>query len=242
MNYKPLNGVVVDDDLFKEYHKFKRGQDCDTRKIKLLLHYFQHELVPNVEQYERCGIYLEKNLKAQMTHAGLKRQSLEALAAERTLYKIILNTTRDDFPYVNIMADKPRLECNLTASFMSDESRDFAISHLTALCSHAQEITIYDKYFSKDPNNRTLLAQILPKKAITLTYTDGLSASDITWLKEQCSLWICKKDASITSHHDRYLVVDNRIEIIISSGFDHICHTTADLTYLVRPVSASRFS
>ena len=97
---KILNGVVVDDDLFREYHKFQNGEEFNHKKIKMLLHYFKTRLVSNVKQYEDNEVELPANLKSQMVHSGLRRQSLEELAENCTLYKIILSSTKDTFPYV----------------------------------------------------------------------------------------------------------------------------------------------
>ena len=102
---KIFNGIVVEDDLFSEYHKFKNGNACDTRKIKQLLHFYKNEIVSNIRQYENNGVALESNLKTQMSHAGLKKQSLEDLAENCTLYKVILSTSKNTFPYINIMED-----------------------------------------------------------------------------------------------------------------------------------------
>lgn len=136
---KVLNGVVVENDLFQEYHKFQKGKDCDHKKIRQLLHYYKNRIVSNIRQYEENNVELAINLKSEMAHAGLKRQSLEDMAENCTLYKIILSTTRDTFPYVNIMNEKQRLENNYSASFDMAESRDFAIRHLTAICLHAKK-------------------------------------------------------------------------------------------------------
>ena len=117
---KILNGVVVDDDLFREYHRFQDGEKFDHKKIKMLLHYFKTRLVSNVKQYEDNEVELPANLRSQMVHFGLRRQSLEELAENCTLYKIILSSTKDTFPYVNIMDDKQRLENNYSASLFYD--------------------------------------------------------------------------------------------------------------------------
>ena len=34
--------------------------------------------------------------------------------------------------------------------------------------------------------------------------------------------------------HDRYLIIDNKIEIILTSGFDYLFDNSKDFTYIVR--------
>lgn len=34
--------------------------------------------------------------------------------------------------------------------------------------------------------------------------------------------------------HDRYLIIDGKTEIILSSGFDHLHNTTKEIAYIVR--------
>lgn len=237
---KVFNGVVVEDDLFLEYHKFRKGLACDTKKIKQLLHFYKNEIVSNIRQYEDNGVALESNLKAQMSHAGLKRQSLEDLAENCTLYKIILSASKDTFPYVNIMDCNQRLESNYSASFDMAESRAFALSHLAAMCFHAKKIVVYDKYFSQKKNNINLLVSMLPKKKIEISYNE-IEDADIVELKRQCPDWNFIKNPLMKKRHDRYLIVDDRIEIILSSGFDHLGDTSSDFTYLLRSVQKSRF-
>lgn len=38
---KVINGVVIDDDLFHEYHKFQKGEGFDQKKIRQLLYYYK---------------------------------------------------------------------------------------------------------------------------------------------------------------------------------------------------------
>lgn len=47
-------------------------------------------------------------------------------------------------------------------------------------------------------------------------------------------------DDSLLTHHDRYIVIDNKMEIILSSGFMYLELTGKELTYVVRPVQENR--
>lgn len=244
---KFLDGVVVDNDLFLEYHNFQKGENYDKKKIKKLFHFYKKEIVSNIKQYEETGVTLDSNLKAQMANGGLRRQSLEDLAEIFTRYKIILSCTNNNFPYVNIMDDKQQLENNYSASFDMAEPRALAISHLQSICKHAKKIVVYDKYFSSKlvngssvSRNAELMKRILPSKKLDIIYND-ITQEDITAMEQFCSLWKFTKDPQMTNRHDRYLVIDDKLEVILTSGFDHLNDDSKDLTYIIRSVDKSRF-
>ena len=240
---KVINGIVIDDDLFQEYHKFQKGEEFDQKKVKQLLHYYKRCIVTNIKQYEDNNVELPVNLKAQMAHSGLRRQSLEDLAENCTLYKIILSSTKDTFPYVNIMDDKQRLENNYSASFDMAEPRELAIKHLIAICLHAKKITLYDKYFSSKKNNNRnidLIKKILPQKNLEITYND-IDNEHIELMTQHCGQWNFIKNPQMVKRHDRYLIVDDKLEIILTSGFDHLNDTSGDFTYIIRNIEKSRF-
>lgn len=237
---KIFNGIVIDDDLFREYHKFQKGEKFDQKKIKQLLHYYKKSLISNIKQYEDNGIELSPNLKSQMAHSGLRKQSLEELAENCTLYKIILSSTKNTFPYVNIMDEKQRLENNYSASFDMAEPRELAIKHLASICLHAKKIVLYDKYFSSKETNINLINKILPKKKLEIIYND-INENHIKLMQQNCSQWSFTKNPRMTNRHDRYLIVDDQLEIILTSGFDHLNDTSGDFTYIVRYIETSRF-
>lgn len=237
---KVINGIVIDDGLFQEYHKFQKGAEFDKKKIRQLLHYYKRKIVSNIKQYEDNDVELPINLKAEMAHSGLKRQSLEDLAENCTLYKIILSSTKDTFPYVNIMDDKQRLENNYSASFDMAEPRELAIKHLTAICLHAKKITLYDKYISSKDRNIDLIKRILPQKDLEITYND-IDDEHIELMTQHCGQWNFIKNPQIANRHDRYLIVDEKLEIILTSGFDHLNDTSRDFTYIIRNIEKSRF-
>lgn len=237
---KIFNGIVIDDDLFREYHKFQKGEKFDQKKIKQLLHYYKKSLISNIKQYEDNGIELSPNLKSQMAHSGLRKQSLEELAENCTLYKIILSSTKNTFPYVNIMDEKQRLENNYSASFDMAEPRELAIKHLASICLHAKKIVLYDKYFSSKETNIDLINKILPKKKLEIIYND-INENHIKLMQQNCSQWSFTKNPRMTNRHDRYLIVNDQLEIILTSGFDHLNDTSGDFTYIVRYIETSRF-
>ncbi|NDV60255.1 hypothetical protein [Bacteroides sp. 519] len=233
--------LVLSDELQAEYYKFERGETCDTEMVKRLLHYYKAPFLTNIAQIERTGVKIGKTLEVALRKAGFKQQSLEDLA-KKTVYKVILTTGSDQFPYINIYNDK--IENNFCGCFFRNESRSKAIDHIKALCEDALEICIYDKYFSQKNGmqNLRLLSSLLPNKKLEIVCDSRhIEADDIVWLQRYCSYWVFNKQR-LDSYHDRYLVIDKRTEVILTSGFDHLGSTTNEFSYIVRPVSQQRFA
>jgi hypothetical protein len=243
---KPKDGIVVSNELFKEYHNFKNGKSFDKKKIMRLFHFYKREILTTIRQYREAEIELDNALKQQLAHNELRSQSLEELAAKYSVYKVILCTDKDEFPYVNIMNDHQRLENNFTASFDINENREFAILHLSAMCGKAESVFIYDSYFANNQNNVSLLKKILPSKRLDIEYYFGRDVDDandiVRSLHDSCPDWTLHKATKlINNRHDRYLIIDDTVEIILSSGFEYLGDTRKEFTYIVRTIEESRF-
>ncbi len=238
--------VVLDDDLFKDFHKFKNGEKLEkeeVERIKCLLHYFKGDLITNIAQYERTGQPLTPEMKKTLAKNGLKQQTKEELAQSHTMYKVILCCGCSDFPYVNVTSDKEKIENNLSSFYDIAEKRDKAIKHLKALCSEAKKIVVYDKYFAEQPKearNIETLVKILPQKKLTILFSH-ISPNGIKSLTEKCAEWNPQLDATLKGRHDRYIIVDDKLEIVLSSGFDHLSADSSDFMYVVRVTYKSRF-
>ncbi len=184
--------IVLSDELLKEYYKFKRSSDFDKNLIEKFFGYYTGKELTNVAQLERIGIkdtrLLSSISKAYPTYTG---KSLEELC-EKTIYKFILNTERDDYPYININSDK--IERNFTATYGKKENRDKTIKHMKALCNNARFIFIYDKHMNDNVIKE--IAKILPKKKLNIIYKNGqLSQNQISkLLKPICKNWIIQED------------------------------------------------
>ena len=226
---------VLSDELQKEFCNFKEGKAYDRNLIENLLHYYKPSILTNTSQLKRIGKDISKQLETTLRKSGFTTQSLEDLA-QNTTYKIILCKDKDHYPYVNINGDK--IENNLTACFVKRENRQKAIEHITALCRKAKNISIYDKYSFLNGANIELLKSILPLKELSITYDSQYI--NVVALQEYCAKWTFI-DRTLPEYHDRYLVVDDKIEIILTSGFDYLIRNEKEFTYIVRPVSRQRF-
>jgi hypothetical protein len=78
-------------------------------------------------------------------------------------------------------------------------------------------------------------------KKLTIIYdSNHINAKDVEALQTYCSDWILRKEI-LNSHHDRYLILDDKMEIILTSGFSYLSTVDKEFTYIVRPVSQKRF-
>lgn len=232
-------GFALSDELYKQYYLFKQHADYDKDIVSRLLSYYNEEYITNTAQLKRVGANVSNNLMIALRHNKLSNQSVEELAA-KTLYKLILCTDQSGFPYVNINSD-PICNC-VIGSFYRDVPRQKAISHLNALCKGGKRIYLYDQYLS---NSKDVLLQILPDKAIELVYATNrpnphLNADDIAYLARHNAKWTFISNDTMLTHHDRYIVIDDKLEIVLTSGFEYLSNYRKEISYIVRPVTTNR--
>lgn len=246
---KLFDGVVLCDELFLQYHAYTEGRTeaYSRNTINQLMKYRRSGFVANVMQYNRCGISIPENLEPQLRRYGLTDQSLSELAKTHTYYKIVLSDSKSSFPFVNILSKDEKIDVSMTGSFTLHENRNKAKEHIAALCSNAKEILLFDKHIDnpdQKENIKAVLNYILPKDhPVKVKSYVKLPGDVIHYLKrdygkrEFDNLGVDDAD----TYHDRYIIVDKTLEILLSSGFDHLAKDVSDLTYVIRPIEKSRF-
>lgn len=226
--------IVLSDKLLLEFYKFKHNEKCNSKLIERILYYYTPSHSTNISQLERLGI-CNNTLKAQLISSGYVQQTLEELAT-KTTYKIILSEDNDNFPYVNIFSDK--IESNYTSTYRKGENKKKAKSHIKSFLENANTIFIYDRYMMDQWSNVEKFFDLLPKKNLTIYYIKNhLQQEQVNKLKRTCKDWKIKIDATNTTHrnlHDRYLIIDSQIEIIMTSGCGNIFDNDIDFTYMVK--------
>ena len=243
---KNIYSFVLEDNLFWEYNKFMNPQkydgDYDKDIIKKLLSYHIYPFLFNKSQLERLKIDISPNLKNQLYHAQNKNKELTTLADD-TVFKCILSIDKDFFPYININFDK--IKASVTGTFFSTENRNKAKDHIAKLCKSANSITLHDKYMTVNviqnlctllPINRKLKIQIHSKDI-----SDGGAYVFSEINSELCKYnnnWIVEPtELHVYSHHDRYMIIDNKIAIILTSGFHNLFSEQKDITYIVTSIT-----
>lgn len=232
--------MCCEDDLLKEFIKFKHGKVIDNDMMERFLHYYKPIILPTKEQFE----FLDNDLRSRLVRSGYAYDLKTALL--KTTYKIVLSNTRNDFPYVNINSDE--IENNFTGTFCKNQSRDKAIEHIKALLNECQKSlliqdnflltqNVYNKFFSD-------FIKLMPQKPIDIFYDfDDRNSNNIITEQEFCTeLKRIYNYPNIKRNmlpkykniHDRYILVDQKIEIVLSSGIDNLFDISKDFTYIVR--------
>jgi len=226
--------LVLSDELLKCYYDFKNGKVHDSDLLEKFLSYYHAPHKTTVEQLDRIG-YDDSRLKQQLMRS--ESLPLEELA-QKTLYKIILNTEKSEYPYVNINDDP--VEKNFSLTFRIGENRDKLIQMIKAFCQDANTILIFDKYLSlKNNQERTIqfFKELMPCKNLTFFYDrEHLTQEIKTEIKKICKEWRLIEDrkSGLKNSHDRYIIIDNQIEIILSGGFSNLFDIRSDISCLIR--------
>ncbi|WP_027390281.1 hypothetical protein [Chrysiogenes arsenatis] len=229
--------IVLEDDLLQEWYAFKHGKAHDKQCIEKLLHYYKPNHLTNVAQLGRMNVD-DSALISQLASNQLISQSLEDLA-QQTTYKIILSQHCSDFPRVNIHGDA--LGNNYVLSFQPGESRAKAHTHLQALLQEAQHIVIYDRYLKDAWGKAKNLFALFPRKKLTIELPkldsprlqlDKIHLSELKSMHQEG--WTVKTTATYPNHHDRYILIDNQLEIVITSGIDYLFDASKECTLIIR--------
>lgn len=246
--------LAIDDNLAEELCRFKTNQQCDVDIVEKTLHYYKGYSLFTKKHLTKY--YTDKTIQNNVLQstAHIDLDSLESIR-KNTIYKIILSSQKNvNFPYVSIYDDK--IENNFTATFFKNEPREKALNHLKSLLENAQCIFVYDLHIAS--NWKSFLSfsqQCFPQKQLNIFYPKEIDLNNNVnyhhikqeqkLTQQQCSeiiqvgrsLWSFKPDRnhqSFSNLHDRYLVIDNKIEIIFTSGIHHLINTDKDFTYIVR--------
>lgn len=233
--------LAIDDNLAEELCKFKSNQQCDVDKVQKTLHYYKS--YPIFTQRYFTKYYTDKTIQRNLiqSNSSINWASIETVS-KNTLYKIILSSKENvNFPYVSIYDDA--IENNFTATFLKDDGRQKTLEHLKSLLENAECVFIYDNYL--ESHNVWLsfvnfAKECFPKKQLKIFYPQGIKLTE-----KQCtqikgignSKWSFKSDKSHTNFsklHDRYLIIDDKVEVILTSGIDNLMNASKDFTYIVR--------
>lgn len=228
-------GMVLDHPLFKEYWKFRRGEGYNKSLVNKILTYYHNEFLTNVGQFEHNGIEIDKHLKSELVKNGWKQQNLKELAA-LTTYKIILTDGKTNFPYVNI--DEGRFNPAMTTFYAGDDERQAARDYLKNLCKGAKKsILLYDGYINKAQGLDAILNYILPDSKIQFIFPfNKISVEHRNALQATHQRLSFKDLGPVHKHHDRYLIIDDSIEVVLTSGFEFLLNQKKEISLVIRPV------
>lgn len=170
-----------------------------------------------------------------LVKCGLKNQTLPELAA-LTTYKIILTEGRTNYPYVNL--NEGRFCPAISSFYAGDEERQTALEYLKNLCSGAKKsILLYDKYINVAHNLDELLRDILPNTDIRFIFSfDKIDVNHRNELLKSHPKMSFKDIGNVPKHHDRYLIIDDTIEVVLTSGFEYLQNQRRELSLVIRTI------
>lgn len=223
----------LDDDLVKLYYNFKRGVKVDNKLLQGFLRYYRPPHKTNIAQLQRCGIE-DRSLLAALASSGCMTLPLEELC-ESTAFKYILSSQQTEAPYINIKSNITTTE--LVYSFKKNESRTFFIEHVKSLLSKSKIIIVADKYLNNCRTSVVKFFDILPSNA-SVFLSHPLNQELLSELKKTKPNIKIKIDtvSDYKTLHDRYILIDDKVEVILTSGVDYIFDTNKECTAIIRAV------
>lgn len=230
--------LAMDDRLLKLFYDFKHGQlnETSTLTIQNLLRLYHPPHITSAAQLQAIGVE-DPALLQQLAVSGLAKQTAEELVS-RTRYKILLSEDQTTYPNVSVQND--HVSSQFVMSFKAGEQRGKAHNWLSVLMADALNITVVDGYLcdgqtgALKPNGKKFF-DLLPRKPLSI-FLSRTQQKSITDIKKICRDWSVKEDTSTAYRnvHDRYLRIDNKMEVVITSGIDYLFDTTKECTLLVR--------
>ncbi|MBO4521390.1 MAG: hypothetical protein J5787_09315 [Alphaproteobacteria bacterium] len=234
---------LLSDELAELYLNYKDGKNVNQALLELFFSFYEPVPFISLDQLNKYG---SDNVEArQALMASCYSAKSEEQVLEETKYRIKLTTDCNRYPCVDI--NKGKLKKEIVASYKAGEVRDETIKHLNNLCKNAQSIAIYDKYMFKSND--------IQKSSIALFFKnilDDQNAINIFYIKPgkeniQKHLTYLKKirqnctlknspDNRYKNAHDRYILIDKRLEIILSSGLEYLFDISKEISLIYREI------
>lgn len=233
---------LLSDELAELYLNYKKGEKVNQTLLELFFSFYEPVPFCSLDQLNK---YAPENVEArQALLASEYSAKTEAQVLDETKYKIILTTDSNNYPCVNI--NKGNLKKEIVISYKAGESRDETIKHLKNLCKNAHNIILCDKYMFDGLNvEDTPIAKFFNniidnQNNINIFYktSDEDIQKHLTYLKRirpKCTLKACSNKV-YKDVHDRYILIDSKLEIILSSGMEYLFDTTKEISLICRKI------
>lgn len=230
--------MVLSDELLVVYENFAMDPVRYKKKYKFLIGKLILPYETNKDQLVRAkGLELNSRvydrLLPQYCSLPTKNYDLSKLALTTSLKLILTEDSNAQLPFVYY---KSKFTTNeLTAHFKKNDSRVDLVKYLQILCVNATKITICDNYFAKKwTHTQSLFHRIFPRNDLLIEYVETSDTVDAIknsvkftqeFFHNICPDWQLGVSELYEASHDRYLRIESpegNIEVMISSGFEHI--------------------
>lgn len=241
-----MSVLALSDELLSEYLNFRFQRAFNESLVEKLFKFIQPALVapaqhPVFSDPAALGQFAgDPVINLVAVPDGVN--DVSAYLVSKTRLKLQLVTQKDSkksYAQLNVLAvglGFERLNMLLSGSYQAGGQKQEALSHIKALLSDAESITITDRYLAQENNwqqCREVLSEVLPRTSIRVTLISE-RFNRHTELEELCSQWKVKARQIGRSVHDRYIETD-RLQILLSSGLFHLSvKSNTDLTYVVK--------
>lgn len=245
--------LVLDDELLAFLYEIKNGtldaSSLDEKKLSNFFKFYRPYLT-NIAQLNRlhaAGNINDVQLNRLSIQLGripsISKLSLAELATHHTNLKIILteNPSQLNTCYVDI--NKSIFDSHYVISKKPQESRDDLHKVLRHIFASTKFITLCDKYIPKNSSSFLKFLELLP--ASCRIHCNSLCKSEefpeeLEELRKKIAIEYpslsINSDKFYSEHkfHDRYIKVDNNLEIILSSGFDYLFNKDKEISCIFR--------
>lgn len=249
-----MSYIVIEQNLIESFFKFFLLKSNENEIILKLLNHFKPFVITDKQLKEQLEKFLGRdnplNQRLMTSDSGLWKtfkydkglytDEYYKEMLEKSKYKILLTTHSSSFnnlEYHKIcIEDKPT---HIYAKkFDSGSNRDEAKKHIISLMKNANKITIIDKFLYKDNIINNLISwfnENALNQDIEFTLKgqkQQLSCNTIeSKFKNKGYKVICQSSDDTT--HDRYIIIDNKISINLTSGLENLFSTNKDFTYII---------
>lgn len=246
-----MSYIVLEESLLNEFFNFYYKQKYEPNIIHNLFKHFKPFLITNkqiINYFLNDDIALQQALSTQIPYCECIDTSSELYSnefykemLEKSKYKILLTKNSSSLNTLDChkicIKDKPT---HIYAKkFESGSNRDNAKKHIISLMKNANKIIIIDKFLYKDNVINNLISWFNENnlnKEINFILKGGKQQLSFDEAKAKIIQqgYICVTCNSIDdTTHDRYIIIDDKISINLTSGLEYLFKKDKDFTYIV---------
>ena len=245
-----MSYIVLEESLINEFFKFYYNKNYNPEIIQKIFNHFKPFLLTNeqiVKYFENDNIALQQALSTQIpyceyidTDSELYSENFYNDMLEKSKYKILL--TQNASSLSTLVCHKICIDDKPThiyaKKFESSSNREKAQKHIISLMKNANKITIIDKFLYKENIINNLINWFTENKLnheIEFTLKgqkSQLSRNTITSRFNNNGYNVTCKLIDDTTH-DRYIIIDDKISINLTSGLEYLFNIDKDFTYII---------